>query len=94
MTKEEIEAEARLYALEVLVCQIGATVLLQSGDPLNDLSAQMAQQKAGARQKTFPELGGAALSDSMAAELEAAIGRLGEMQKALVEVVLRRGGSQ
>ncbi len=94
MDEDEIKAEARLFALESVVCQLAAMMLIQTGgdDALAMLQQQVHQQIAGARQKTFSELSDPALSDLMAAELEAAIGRLGQMQKELVALVLRHVG--
>jgi hypothetical protein len=96
MTEAEIRAEARLYALECVVCQTLALIHLQiaAADPLSVLEQQRQQAIHGARQKAFPELNDPALSDLMSAELEAAVDRLADMEKALLEGVLRSRASR
>jgi hypothetical protein len=91
MTEAEIRAEARLYALECVVCQMFALLQLQIAgvDALSALEQQRKQAVHGARQKAFPELDDPALSDLMSAELETAVDRLASMVRALLEGVLR-----
>ena len=95
MTEDEIRAEARLYALECVVCQMFALLHLQIAGTgaLSALERQRQQAIQGAKQKTFPELRDPGLSDLMSAELEAAVGRLADMEKALLEGVLRASGN-
>jgi hypothetical protein len=91
MTEDEIKLEARLFAIEAAVCQLLVALLFQSDDdPLAALEIQRKQWLAGAKQKTFPELGDPALSDLMSAELEAAVDRLAGMEEALLKDMLRR----
>ena len=91
MNEDEIKAEARLYALECVVCQLAATILLQSEDldALEALEQMRTQWIAGARRKAFPELADSAMSDLYSAELEAFVDRLSAMQKELLEGLLR-----
>jgi hypothetical protein len=92
MTEDDVRTEARLYALECLVCQMFATMHLQiaGADALSALEMQRQQALRGARQKAFPELGDPALSDLMSAELEAAADRLAGMERELLVAVLQR----
>lgn len=92
MTEDDVRAEARLYALENLVCQMFALLHLQiaGSEALSALETQRQQALRGARQKAFPELADPALSDLMSAELEVAIDRLVGMERALLEAVLPR----
>lgn len=73
MLEQAIKTEMRLFAVETLVCQVGAT-LLQLAEP-EVFTAMREQAKLGAQRQTFKGFD-AAYSDLLSAELEAAIDRL------------------
>jgi hypothetical protein len=74
--EDSIKAEARLFALESIVCQTVAT--LYQAMPREIFDAVKRQALEGARKQTFPGLG-AAYSDVISAEFEAALQRLYSM---------------
>jgi hypothetical protein len=73
-----IKAEMRLWALEVLVSNMFATICISTSDPQNLLARTRQQMIEGARQWTFPGFD-AVQSDLLSAELEAAVTRLMDM---------------
>ena len=75
MNEQEIKAEMRLWALEVLVCNSLVVSLAQTGKPLELLDEIRQQMIFGARQRPFPGFD-AAQSDLLSAELEGAVDRL------------------
>jgi hypothetical protein len=82
MTEAEIKAEMRLWALECLVCQLGAIMFqLLPGN-----GAQLALQALldGAKKNVFPGVH-PALSDHYAAEFESATQRLAKMLREYME---------
>jgi hypothetical protein len=94
MTEEEIKSEMRLYAIEVYVSNLFAMSCLMTPSPMEYAETVRRQMTAGARQRAFPEVGDAALSDLLSAELEAAVTRLAGMASEQISVALRnRRGS-
>jgi hypothetical protein len=73
-----IRAEMRLWALEVLVCNVVAVLLASDSAPQELLERTRRQMIEGARRRTFDGLD-AAQSDLFSAELEAAVTRLMDM---------------
>lgn len=74
-----IKAEMRLWALEVLACNL--LVMLCASDPDPQAAFETVRQGmiAGAGRRAFPEVGDPSLSDLYAAELQDAVARLMEM---------------
>jgi hypothetical protein len=72
-TEDMIKADARLSALETIVCQVFA--VLYRTMPRETFDAAKRQALEGARKLSFPGLD-AAYSDVMSAEFEAALERL------------------
>ena len=66
-----IKTEMRLWALEVLVCDVVAVILASDSAPQELLERTRRQMIEGARRRTFDGLD-AAQSDLFSAELEAA----------------------
>jgi hypothetical protein len=87
MEEQQIKTEMRLWALEVLVCNLFALNLSQTDNPLELLGMIQAQMIAGARQKAFPGFD-AAHSDHLSAELEGAVDRLLGMANEQISLVL------
>jgi hypothetical protein len=86
--EDAIKAEMRLWALEVLVCNLFAVSLIATGRP-GALFSQVRQQiLQGAKLKTFSGVD-PALSDLLSAELETAVDRLLEMASAQIPAHLR-----
>jgi hypothetical protein len=84
--EEAIRAEMRLWALEVLVCDLFAVMCASDPAPLELFERTRDQMISGARQRTFGDFD-AAQSDLFSAELEAAVTRLMDM----VGEQIRRG---
>jgi hypothetical protein len=84
--EEAIRAEMRLWALEVLVCNLFAVMCASDPAPLELFERTRHQMISGARQWTFGEFD-PAQSDLFSAELEAAVTRLMDM----VGEQIRRG---
>ncbi len=96
MNEAEIKREARLYALEVLVCQLHVMFYrAQYGDSGVSFAvlARSAVVQAHAQRLTFPSLD-PAMSDLFAAEIEAAVSRLQKMQQDLLETGPQQGSGQ
>jgi hypothetical protein len=74
-----IRAEMRLWALEVLVCNLLVMLCASDSDPQAAFELVRQGMIAGAGQRTFPEVADPALSDLYAAELQVAVTRLMEM---------------
>ncbi|MGP0088473.1 MAG: hypothetical protein ACLPKB_00680 [Xanthobacteraceae bacterium] len=92
MTEDEIKAEMRLWALEVLVCNLVAIWSLTDRNPADLLRQTREQMIEGARKRTFPEAADPALSDLYSAELESAVARLMDMGSEQMRLVLKRAG--
>jgi alkylation response protein AidB-like acyl-CoA dehydrogenase len=75
MNEDAIKTEMRLWALEVLVCNLIAIVCLSDRAPAELLSRTRERIVAGARTRTFPGVD-AAISDLY---VEAAVARLMDM---------------
>jgi hypothetical protein len=84
--EEAIRAEMRLWALEVLVCNLFAVMCASDPAPLELFERTRDQMISGARQRTFGDFD-PAQSDLFSAELEAAVTRLMDM----VGEQIRRG---
>jgi len=82
-TEDAIKAEIRLHALETLVCQLYVWFYEMTGAPRRALETRRKILLEGVQRKTFPALG-AAMSDYVSAELEAAVDRLLVIQKDLL----------
>ena len=78
MTEAEIKAEVRLWALECVVSQLCASLLLKLPDGVPEMMHQ--QLIDGAKKNVFPKVN-PALSDHYSAEFESAIRRLVRMQQ-------------
>jgi hypothetical protein len=81
--EETLKAEIRLYALETLICQLYVWFYEMTGKPHWALETRRKILVEAAQKKTFPRLG-AAMSDFVSAELEAAVDRLLTMQRELL----------
>jgi hypothetical protein len=79
-----MKREIRLFALESLVCQLYAMIYGMTGEPKSALAKWGKALLARAKTTGFPTLD-PALSDLASAELEDAVSRLLEMQRAILE---------
>ena len=73
-----IKAEMRLWALEVLVCDLFAIICASDPAPLELFERTRKQMIGGSTRRTFGDVS-AAESDLFSAELEAAVTRLMDM---------------
>jgi hypothetical protein len=93
MDEQTIKAEMRLWALEVLVCNIFAIIAASDTNPNELMTKTRDQMIAGARQRTFSEVD-PAMSDLLSAELEAAVTRLMEMANSQIAMLQRHRGER
>jgi hypothetical protein len=84
--EEAIRAQMRLWALEVLVCNLFAVMCASDPAPLELFDRTRDQMISGARQRAFGDFD-PAQSDLFSGELEAAVARLMDM----VGEQIRRG---
>jgi hypothetical protein len=87
--EQAIKLEMRLWALEVLVCNILAVIASSDSDPNELMKKTREQMISGAQQHTFPEVD-PAMSDLLSAELEAAITRLMDMANSQIGMLQGR----
>jgi hypothetical protein len=85
--EDAIKAELRLFALETIVCQSVASLYRTMPREVFDAVKQQAIESA--RKKPFAGLG-AAYSDAISAEFEAALARLYSMIQHHLETAQRR----
>jgi hypothetical protein len=85
--EDAVKAEARLFALETIVCQSLATLYQVMPREIFDAVKQQAIEAA--RRQPFPGLG-AVYSDAISAEFEAALQRLYSMIQHHLETAQRR----
>ncbi len=89
MNEHEIRAEARLQAIEYLLANLYAKILLEQPDPKAAVESG-AQNMLGALQEFTVPGAGPALSDLVAAEVQGAIERLLIAIQQMVKTELRQ----
>jgi hypothetical protein len=79
METSEVRDQMRIYAIEILLVNVFASLCLMTGDPLGLVAVARARAIAVVQKLGFPF--DAAMSDLCSAELETALDRLMEMAK-------------
>jgi hypothetical protein len=88
MSEDDIKDEMRLWAIEVALANLYVMVCALDPNPVSLFDQIQKQMIAGAKKRTFPEVG-AAMSDLYSAELENAVTRLTDMVRAQMRIGLK-----